>query len=92
MTNHIAFYQFCSAVRRKGALALCLALCLLGLALSASAQKPRFITFDAPGAGTIPNPTWGMGTFAFGTGVITQSWHIAIIAIVIPNEQKSVIN
>jgi hypothetical protein len=56
MTNHIAFYQFCSAVRRKGTLALCLALCVLGLALSASAQKPRFITFDAPGAGTGLSP------------------------------------
>jgi hypothetical protein len=78
MTNHIAFYQFCSAVRRKGALALCLALCLLGLALSASAQKPRFITFDAPGAGTIPNPTWGMGTFAFGINDLGEigGWYV----------------
>jgi hypothetical protein len=39
MTNHITFYQFCSAVRRKAALALCVALCMLGLGLSASAQK-----------------------------------------------------
>jgi len=56
-TNHIAFYQFCSAVRRKGALALCLALCVLRLGLSASARerRPSIITFDAPGAagGTI---------------------------------------
>lgn len=52
MTNHIAFCQFCSAIRRKGALALCLALCMLGLSLSGSAQEPRppIITFDAPGA------------------------------------------
>jgi hypothetical protein len=77
MTNHITFYQFCSALRRKGALALCLALCMLGLALSASAQKPRIITFDAPGAGTIPNP-WGMGTRAFrinDLGVIL-GWYV----------------
>jgi hypothetical protein len=52
MTNHITFYQFCSAVGRKAALGLCLALCILGLGLSASAQKPRIITFDVPGAGT----------------------------------------
>ena len=57
-TNHIAFVRVCSAVRRKGALALCLALCMLGLALSASAQKkPSIITFDAPGAqGISPLP------------------------------------
>lgn len=58
MTNHIAFYQFCSAVRRKGALALCLALCMLGLGLSASAQKhrPTYITFDVQGAGPTTTP------------------------------------
>jgi hypothetical protein len=50
---------------------------MLGLALSASAQKPRIITFDAPGAGTIPNP-WGMGTRAFrinDLGVIL-GWYV----------------
>jgi len=47
MTNHIAFYQFCSAVRRKGALALCLALCMLGLGF-AQDHKPIIITFDEP--------------------------------------------
>src|ERR1035437_2828684 len=54
MTNRLAFYQFCLAVRRKEALALCLALCTLGLGLCASAKEPRpsFIIFDAPGAGT----------------------------------------
>ena len=60
MTNHIAFYQFCSAVRRKGALPLCLALCLLGVGLSGSAQQPTIITIDAPGAGTAA----GQGTQA----------------------------
>ena len=39
MTNHITFAQFCSAVRRKGGLALCLVLYTLGLGLSASAQQ-----------------------------------------------------
>jgi hypothetical protein len=60
MRNHIAFYQFCLAIRRKGALALCLALCILGLGLSARAQKPTIITIDAPGAGTAS----GQGTEA----------------------------
>jgi hypothetical protein len=62
MTNRLAFAQFCSAVRRKGALALCLALCTLGLGLSATADdhKARIITFDAPGAGTVS----GQGTQA----------------------------
>ncbi len=50
MTNPIAFYQFCSALRRKGALALCLALCTLGLGVSAGAQvhRPSITTFDPP--------------------------------------------
>jgi len=34
MTNHISVAQFCSAVRRKGAFALCLALRLVGQSLS----------------------------------------------------------
>jgi len=52
MTNHLALYQFCSVLRRKGALALCVALCMLGLGLFARAQKPTIVTFDAQGAGT----------------------------------------
>ena len=75
-TNHITFYQFCSAVRRNAALAFCVALCMLGLGLSASAQKhgPTFTTFDAPGAGTDPNG----GTYAWGIndqGVI-MGWYL----------------
>ena len=62
MTNHITFVQFWAALQRKGALALCLALCVLGLAVSAGAQKPTIITFDAPGAGTEA----GQGTNACG--------------------------
>ena len=64
MTNHITFAQFCSAVRRRGALALFVALCTLGLGLPTSAQEPRIITFDAPGADT--NPGDFNGTFAAG--------------------------
>ena len=54
MTNHITFAQFCSAVRRRGALGLCLVMCTLALGLSTSAQKPRIITFDAPFADLTP--------------------------------------
>jgi hypothetical protein len=74
MTNHIAFYQFCSAVRRKGALALCLALCMLGLGLSGSAQdrKPTIITFDVPAAsGIFPGYTGTMPQDINPEGVIT---------------------
>jgi hypothetical protein len=70
MTNHITFAQFCSAVRRKGTLALCVALCTMVLNLTAHAQKPTIITFDAPGAGTGP----GQGTQGNGinpAGAIT---------------------
>jgi hypothetical protein len=75
MTNHITFAQFRSAVRRKAGLALCLALCTLGLGLSTSAQEPHIITFDAPGADT----TTGSfnGTFASGMnirGAVTGSY------------------
>jgi hypothetical protein len=75
MTNHFALYRFWSAIRRKVALALCLAVGVLGLGLPASAQKPTIITFDAPGADT----TTGSynGTFASGInnwGAITGSY------------------
>ena len=67
----IGFY---AVVQRKRALALCLALCTLGLGFSASAQNPIIITFDAPGAGTIPGQVpLPQGTFPYGindTGAI----------------------
>jgi hypothetical protein len=75
MTNHIAFVQFRTAVRRKGALAFCLALCMLGLALSASAREPSIITFDAPGA---DKGDAGDGTLAYvinDQGVI-MGWYV----------------
>ena len=78
ITNHITFAQFCSAVRRRGALALCLALCSLGLGLSASAQKPRIVSFDAPGADLNPgdyNGTYPSGINAWG--VIAGSYQSA---------------
>lgn len=45
-------------------LAVCLGLCALGIAVAASAQqRSRFITFDAPGAGTASGQ--GTGCFAY---------------------------
>ena len=70
MTNHITFTKFWRALRRKAALAICLAVCMLGLALSAMAQRLRIIEYDAPGAGT----SAGLGTQAPGinpAGAIT---------------------
>ena len=52
MTNRLAFAHFCSAARREGALAFCLALCTLGLGLSGSAREPSFTTIDVTGAST----------------------------------------
>jgi len=50
MNNRFAFSVLCPTARRKGAFALCLPLCVLGLGLSASAQLGTFTTIDAPGA------------------------------------------
>jgi hypothetical protein len=46
VTDRLTFTQFCSAARQKGALALCLALCTLGLGLSGSAREPKFTTIN----------------------------------------------
>src|ERR1700728_97662 len=71
----ITFMAFCSAIREKDVFVRCLALCILGLASTASAQEPHIITFDAPGADT----TTGSfnGTFASGMnnwGAVTGSY------------------
>jgi len=63
-TKQLCVFQLSSAVRRKGALALCLVLCLLGLGLSGSAHEPTITTFDAPDAGT--SGATGQGTFPIG--------------------------
>ena len=47
---------------------LCLALCMLGLGLSAVAQQPPIITFEAPHAGT----NAGQGTFPWG--IVQGGW------------------
>ena len=69
MTNHMTFVQLSSVISRRAALALYLALCMVGLGLTASAQKPHIVTFDAPGADTTPgdyNGTYPSGINALG--------------------------
>ena len=53
-TNHYTLAPFLAAFQRKGRLTLCLALCMLGLSSTASAQEGRIITFDAPFADLKP--------------------------------------
>jgi hypothetical protein len=57
MTNPLTISRLCAA-RRKGRLAPCLALCMLGLGVSATAQT--ITSFNASGAGTGVN----QGTFS----------------------------
>ena len=74
----ITFAAFCSAIKGKGAFVLCLALCMLGLGSTASAQKPRIVSFDAPGADLNPgdyNGTYPSGINAWG--VIAGSYQSA---------------
>ncbi|HJS98217.1 MAG TPA: hypothetical protein VJ756_03940 [Terriglobales bacterium] len=69
MTVNSSRAQLFSRVIRNIALPLCLALCILGLSPIASAQGPRIITFDAPGADTKPgdfNGTYAMSINSWG--------------------------
>ncbi len=75
MDNYSAFSEFCSEVDRKAALALCLALCMLGLGVSANAEqgKAAIVTFEVQGVGTDP----GQGTLPYGinqAGAITGQY------------------
>ncbi|MGA8504679.1 MAG: hypothetical protein WB762_03610 [Candidatus Sulfotelmatobacter sp.] len=74
-TNKTLFARFCSAGVGKLMFAICLTLCTLGLGVSASAQEPYIITFDAPGADTKPGDFNGTypGSINFW-GVITGSY------------------
>ena len=61
------FTKSVALTRSRGRAALCLALCMLGLSLSATARddrKPTIITYDVPGAGT------GAGQRTIGGGII----------------------
>jgi hypothetical protein len=75
LPNSINCAALCSAIRGKGAFILCLALCMLGLGSTASAQKPRIVSFDAPGADMKPgdnNGTYPQGINVWGA--ITGSY------------------
>jgi hypothetical protein len=51
MRNHYSFNRFLVAAQR-GILAFCVAVCVLGVTLSASGQEHHIIKFDAPNSGT----------------------------------------
>jgi len=66
------------ASRGKGVLVLCLALCMLGLSSTASAQRSRVVSFDAPGADTTPGDYNGTYPSAINVwGVIAGSYQSA---------------
>ena len=78
MTNHIKCSKFLPAIRRDVAFPLCVALGTLGLGLSANAQEPRIITFDAPGADLKPGDYNGTYPSAINDfGVIVGSYQSA---------------
>lgn len=64
MNRLLSFAQFRFSLRWKGALALGLAVCTLGLGLPANAGKSDVKTFDAPGAGK--NGATSQGTLGIG--------------------------
>jgi hypothetical protein len=72
-TNCTGSYRSIAATRGTKARALYLGLCALGVAFSAVAREPRFITFDAPGAGTSSGQ--GTGCFAYtDCSVLINDW------------------
>ena len=78
MTNHNTTGQFWAVLRRRGALALCLGLLMVGLSLSESAKAANYITIDAPAAS--PGSTTLYYNNALGTIVGAyqdgnSSWH-----------------
>jgi hypothetical protein len=66
LTKIISLDGFSSALRWKRFLALCTLLAALGMSLPASAQQPRFTTFEIPAAGIAAN----QGTFAIGINAL----------------------
>jgi hypothetical protein len=74
----ISLTKICSVIKEKVVFALSLALVILGLGATASAQKPRIISFDAPGADTTPGDNYG--TYPSGInawGVIAGAYQTA---------------
>jgi hypothetical protein len=74
VTSPILFAALRSAIRGKGVFALCLALCMLGLGSTASAQKADIITFEAPGADTTGDNNGTYPTSINNWGAITGSF------------------
>lgn len=73
-TNCMAcFFQSVSRFRIVKWRALYGGLCVLGMAFAASAHEPRFVTFDAPGAGQASGQ--GTGCFAYtDCSVLINNW------------------
>jgi hypothetical protein len=74
VTSPISFEALRRAIRGKGVFVLCLALCMLGLGSTASAQKPRIITFEAPGADTTGDNNGTYPSSINNWGTITGSY------------------
>jgi hypothetical protein len=74
MTIPIRFALRCSTALPNGALALFVALCMLASGLTASAQKPRIITFEAPGADTTGDNNGTYPSSINNWGAITGSY------------------
>jgi hypothetical protein len=72
-THRSASYRSKAATVGTKARALYLGLCALGMAFAASAHEPRFVTFDAPGAGQASGQ--GTGCFAYtDCSVLINNW------------------
>jgi hypothetical protein len=74
MTTPIRFAPWCSTTLPNGALAVFVALCMLGWGLTASAQKPHIITFEAPGADTTGDNNGTYPSSINNWGAITGSY------------------
>lgn len=70
--NCTAWYRFIAAACGGRAPSFYLGVCALGMSLVASAGGPRFITFDAPGAGA--GPFQGTGCAATDCSVLINDW------------------
>ena len=74
MTTPIRFAPWCSTALPNGVLALFMALCMLASGPTASAQKPRIITFEAPGADTTGDNNGTYPSSINNWGAITGSY------------------
>lgn len=71
--NYIDSHLSIAATRGSKARVFYLGLCAIGIAVAASAHEPRFVSFDAPGAGQ--GSGQGTGCFAYtDCSVIINNW------------------